>query len=173
MLDSLITSKTRIKLLYKLFLNPDSSGHLRGLANEFGESTNSIRTELNRMVDFGLLVSVDSGMRKEYRANKNHPLYGDINNILLKTSGIEDLIESISKMSGDVDQVVLDQKMESINEKGVLINLKIIGQGVNKDFVTQVTKKLNNNMKSNQLSISFLSKDDKVNQGLILWSKEI
>jgi len=37
MLDSLITSKTRIKLLLKFFLNTSTHAYLRGLADEFGE----------------------------------------------------------------------------------------------------------------------------------------
>ncbi|HIO73555.1 MAG TPA: ArsR family transcriptional regulator, partial [Flavobacteriales bacterium] len=43
MLDSLITSKTRVKLLLKFFLNPNTSAYLRGLSTEFGESTNAVR----------------------------------------------------------------------------------------------------------------------------------
>ena len=49
MLDTLITSKTRIKLLMKFFMNPRTRAYLRELASEFGESTNSIRVELNRL----------------------------------------------------------------------------------------------------------------------------
>ena len=37
MLDSLITSKTRIKLILKFFLNPETRAYLRGLSEEFGE----------------------------------------------------------------------------------------------------------------------------------------
>ena len=49
MLDSLITSKTRLKLLMKFFMNPGTRAYLRELAKEFNESTNSIRIELNRL----------------------------------------------------------------------------------------------------------------------------
>ena len=43
MLDSLITSKTRLRLLIKFFISQANKGHLNGLANEMGESANSIR----------------------------------------------------------------------------------------------------------------------------------
>ena len=43
MLETLITSKTRVKLLMKFFLNPGTRAYLRGLATEFDESTNSVR----------------------------------------------------------------------------------------------------------------------------------
>lgn len=42
LLESLITSKTRVNLLLKLFLNSGNSSLLRGLQKEFGESTNAM-----------------------------------------------------------------------------------------------------------------------------------
>ena len=78
MLDSLITSKTRIKLLLKFFLNPGTRAYHRGLAAEFGESTNAIRIELNRLAEAKLLKSINVGRTIEYRANKEHSLSMDI-----------------------------------------------------------------------------------------------
>ena len=53
MLNSIITSKTRIKLLLKFFLNSNTKSYLRNLEQEFGESTNAIRVELNRLEGAG------------------------------------------------------------------------------------------------------------------------
>jgi DNA-binding transcriptional regulator PaaX len=61
MIESLITSKTRIKLLLKFFLNTQTKSYLRGLETEFGESTNSIRVELNRLENAGLLSASTEG----------------------------------------------------------------------------------------------------------------
>ena len=49
MLGELITSKTRLRLLIKFFVSQANKGHLNGLANEMGESTNGIRKELNHL----------------------------------------------------------------------------------------------------------------------------
>jgi len=65
MLEALITSKTRIKLLLKFFLNSSNTGYLRGLEPEFGESTNAIRQELNRFEAADLLLTSVEG-------NKNY-----------------------------------------------------------------------------------------------------
>ena len=54
MLDSIITSQTKIKLLLRFFLNPNNSGYLRQLANDFGESTNGIRVELNKLSKYSI-----------------------------------------------------------------------------------------------------------------------
>ena len=64
MLQTLITSKTRIKLMLKFFLNSSSTGYLRGLETEFDESTNSIRLELNRFEEAGLLTSITDNNKK-------------------------------------------------------------------------------------------------------------
>ena len=55
MLETLITSKTRIWLLIKFFVNIANKGYLNSLANEFGESTNSVKKELNNLSSTGYL----------------------------------------------------------------------------------------------------------------------
>ena len=86
MINTLITSQTRIKLLKKFFLNSGTKAHLRGLESEFGESSNGIRVELNRFENAGLLNSLRDGNKKVYQANPDHPLFGDIHNIILIAS---------------------------------------------------------------------------------------
>jgi DNA-binding transcriptional regulator PaaX len=58
------------------------------LAEEFKESSNAIRLELNRFEKAGLLVSFNEGNKKIYKANSDHPLFWDIHNIVLKSVGI-------------------------------------------------------------------------------------
>ena len=89
MLDTLITSKTRVKLLLKFFLNSKTSSYLRNLESEFGESTNSIRLELNKFEEAGLLSTNMSGNKKLFKANTKHPLYFDLNSIIRKYIGID------------------------------------------------------------------------------------
>jgi len=57
MIEALISSKTRIKLLLKFFLNSSNKSYLRGLESEFGDSTNGIRLELNKLEEAGLLTT--------------------------------------------------------------------------------------------------------------------
>jgi predicted ArsR family transcriptional regulator len=83
MLNTLITSKTRVRLLVKFFLNPTMNAYLRQLADEFGESTNSVRVELNRLTEAGLLESYAEGNTIMYKAKESYPLYPEINLALL------------------------------------------------------------------------------------------
>ncbi len=103
MLNSLITSKTRVKLLLKFFLNSDNKSYLRNLEQEFGESSNAIRVELNRLEEADLLRSEVSGNKKYFCANTSHPLFKDINNIVRNSVGIDQLIERVINQVGNLE----------------------------------------------------------------------
>ncbi|MBI1222791.1 MAG: ArsR family transcriptional regulator [Bacteroidetes bacterium] len=107
MIDILISSKTRVKLLLKFFLNADTSAYLRSLESEFGESTNAIRLELNRFEKAGLLMSVHQGNRKLFGANRQHPLFADIHNILLKYTGLDQIVDRVVSRLGQLEEVYL------------------------------------------------------------------
>jgi len=75
MLESLITSKTRIRILVKFFINVANNGYLRGLAEELNESTNAIRKELNNLEEAGYLEKQAIQNKVVYKANVKHPLF--------------------------------------------------------------------------------------------------
>ena len=140
MLDTLITSKTRIKLLLKFFLNSNSESYLRNLEDEFGESTNAIRLELNKFERAGLLNSRTSGNKKMFRANIHHPLFPEIHNLLFKHLGFDHIIEKVVKNLGDIEQVFLVGKFA----KGIdteIIDLIFMGEGVNKNYLIDLVEK--------------------------------
>ena len=140
MIDSLITSKTKIKLLLKFFLNPDNSGYLRSLASEFNESTNSVRVELNKLEDAQVIVSEKSGRNKIFKANINHPLFNDIRNIILKSSGIQSVIDNILNKLGDLQLAFITGDYARGMDSG-LIDLVVIGNNINQDELNRVCQK--------------------------------
>jgi len=151
MLEALITSKTRIKLLLKFFLKPGSEGYLRGLSNEFGESTNSIRLELNRLEKAGLLKSSSEGLRKVFHANLSHPLFPDIQSIVRKYAGIDDIIERVIKHLGDPrDVYLLGDLAHGKDSKD--IELLIVGEDIDQDYLAQLTQKAQKLIQRNILS---------------------
>jgi len=107
MIETLISSKTRVKLLMKFFINASTTAYLRGLHQEFGESTNAIRVELNRLEKAGMLRSSNLGNKKIFQANQQHPLFEEIHNILLKHIGLDHIIEQVIERLGDVEEVYL------------------------------------------------------------------
>ena len=83
MLEYLITSKTRLRLLIKFFVNIANKGYLNELANEFGESTNSVRKELNNLSSAGYLNKENYNNKVIYKANVSHPLFKTIQKIII------------------------------------------------------------------------------------------
>lgn len=136
MIDTLITSQTRIKLLKKFFLNSSICAHLRGLESEFRESSNAIRIELNRFEDAGLLKSVRDGNKKIYQANKDHPLFADIHNIIIKDSGIDLLLEKIINRIGELLCVYLTGDFAHGKDSQV-IELILVGDNIDRKYLAK------------------------------------
>ncbi len=159
MLESLITSKTRLKLLLKFFLNKDNKSYLRNLETEFGESTNAIRHELNRMESAGLLTTEHIGNKKYFRANVGHPLFPDINNIIRKTIGIDQIIERIVSKMGDLQQTYLLGDLALGNDSGV-IDLLLVGENIDRSYVTQLVEKAEKHL-SRKIRFLILNAEEK------------
>lgn len=140
MLESLITSKTRIKLLLKFFLNINNQGYLRSLEHEFNESTNGIRQELNRFESAGLLLTESEGNKKLYRANIYHPLFKDINSIIRKFIGVEELLEKVIDRLGNVQQVYLEGRIAQGLESDI-IDIVIIGNEIDRNYLSVLVEK--------------------------------
>lgn len=140
MLDTLITSKTRIKLLLKFFLNSNASSYLRNLENEFRESTNGIRLELNKFEKAGLLTSRMSGNKKLYCANTKHPLFSDIHNILLKYIGFDQIINNVISKLGNVNKVYLVGSFARGVDSEV-IDLLLVGDDINREYLARLSSK--------------------------------
>ncbi len=178
MLDTLITSKTRLKLLIKFFLNSNSSSYLRGLEAEFKESTNSIRLELNRFEKAGLLKSYFKGNKKMFQANADHPLYSPINNLLIKHLGFDSIIERVINKLGDVKKViVVDDFARGVDNN--IIDLIFIGDEINKVYLTQLVEKVEEHIKRKIRYVVFkedefveYAKNNSKMESLVLWTEE-
>lgn len=126
MLTELFTSKTRIKLLLKLFLNPGVSCYLRELAKEFALSPNALKEELDSLSSAGYLEREQSGRSIYFRANQKHPFFPEISSIVRKSLGIDQLLDDVIASLGKVEAVyVLDDYAQG-KDSGI-IDLLIVG----------------------------------------------
>jgi predicted nucleotidyltransferase len=141
MIDSIITNKTRIKLLLRFFLNTETRGYLRNLETEFGESTNSIRIELNRFEEAGLLVSKVEKNKKIFQANISHPLFREINSIVRKSVGLDQMIEKIVKRIGGVRRAYITGELaRGLDTREV--DLAIIVDDYDKEYLSHLITKV-------------------------------
>ena len=158
MINSLITSQTKIKLLLRFFLNPVSKGYLRQLAKDFNESTNSIRVELNKLSDAKMLVSKKDGRNVVYQANAKHPLFKDIRNIVLKSTGIDKVIRDIINKIGDLELAFIRGDYAVGNDSG-LIDLVLVGDNINRAEVERVRAKTEK-LIERKIAIMLTTKDE-------------
>jgi len=176
LLETLISSKTRIKLLYKFFLNSHTIAYLRGLEEEFGESSNAIRLELNKFESAGFLTSHSKGNKKLFKANSSHPLFKDINNMVMKLVGLDHIIDHVLEHVGDLEKVYLVGKL-STGQKSDIIDLVLVGD-VNKIFFLDLVEKAEKKLNKKIRHVSYLPSEfdiEKITEGgikpLLLWSK--
>ena len=89
MLDILVTSRTRRKLLGAFVLNPDKKFSLTELAHEIGESVQAVRVELSLLDKAGFIFSMGTGKKKVYQLHSHYPYISEIKSIVekLKQSG--------------------------------------------------------------------------------------
>ena len=146
MLETIIPSKTRLNLLIRFFLNLAKKSHLRGLANDFNDSTNSIRLELNNLTEAGYLIKKKEKNKVNYLANHKHPLFKSLVDLVRKHTGVEDIIENIIKSVTDLKKVYLVGDYANGIDSG---NIKIYIEGnitddnyINK-LINKTEKKIN------------------------------
>ena len=140
MLQALITSKTRIKLLMKFFLNSRNTSYLRDLAAEYGESTNAIRVELNRLEEAGLLQAKWHNNKKIFRANTKHPLFDNIHQLLLRHTGIDRIVDHVVSKLGGLQQAYLCGSFARGVDSPV-IELLLVSTGINETYLQELTAK--------------------------------
>ncbi|MGB2138624.1 MAG: ArsR family transcriptional regulator [Flavobacteriales bacterium] len=167
MLNSLITSKTRLRVLVKFFIRAANKGHLNSLASEFGESTNGVRKELNKLKDAGYLVSNKEQNKVIYRANTKHPLYSVLQQLVKKHLRLDEMVETIVKRIGDVQKIILIGDYAKGIDSG-LIEVLLIANDINLEYIDELEKKLKNKI-GRKVVFSMESEEE----GIVLYDKEI
>lgn len=177
MIETLISSKTRIKLLLKFFLNSNTTAYLRSLESEFGESSNAIRVELNRFEEAGMLNSFNQGNRKYFQANTAHPMYNEVHNILKKQFGIDKIIEGVIERLGEVERVfVIGELAKGMDSP--IVDLVIIGN-INKEYLINLIDKDEKLISKKIRYISYsplefsYAKELELKESLLIWEKDI
>ena len=164
MLNQLITSKTRLRLLIKFFISQTNKGYLNGLANEMGESTNSIRKELNHLYDAGYIKKIKNENKIEYKVNSKHPLYETLKKVVFKHLGLEDIVETVISKMGNVKKIiVIGDYAEGIDSGNIEVFL--IGDDLNFNYISQLEEKIEkliNRKVSFYLASKFLSDQEHI-----------
>ncbi len=126
-LSSLLSSRVKSEV-FRLLFGPDAHElHVRDIARRAHLNDATVRQELRRLREMGLVSLRRNGNRAYYRAETSHPLYPDIRNIVLKTAGLVDVLREALEPS-TVKVAFVFGSIASGNEKATSdVDLMVIG----------------------------------------------
>ena len=139
------------------------------MASEFNESTNSIRKELNNLSGAGYLLKSKKDNKIMYNANTSHPMFTVLQKIVRQHLGLEDIVETVIKRIGDVEQIALTGEYAKGIDSGN-IEIVINGLDVDIDYLEKIKTKIK---KKIGREVSFLLNQKLDLNSIVLYKKTI
>lgn len=131
MLEDLITSKSRVKLLNVFLSYPSDMFHVRELVRRTGDEINAVRRELAFLEKKGILSKEPRANRVYYYFNKNYEFYFDLLRIGTKTIGLGDKILKNKVKLGKVKYAMFSGRFARRLPKGPEeVDLLVVGSVV-------------------------------------------
>jgi DNA-binding transcriptional ArsR family regulator len=124
--SGLITSKTRIRILMRIFLNPERNVYLRELADEFQASPSHIKNELDQLKEADLVTSRKNGRQVLFSANKKHPVFNELHSMVKKALGMDRILDSMIDRLGNLEKAILVDDYAEGKDTGI-IDLVLVG----------------------------------------------
>ena len=155
-------------MLIKFFVSAANQGYLNGLANEFNESTNSIRKELNNLSDAGYLLKSKQNNKVIYNADIKHPLFKVLQKIVRQHLGLEEIVETVISRMGDLEIIALTGDYANGIDSGI-IEIVVIGNDVNNDYLDNIKIKIKDKISRD---VHFIIHNKVPRDGIILYKKE-
>lgn len=150
-LSEILSSKIRAEVFRLLFGVTDQALHMREIERRSGYAIGTIQSELKKLLRLDLVKKRRDGNRLYYRANKDHPLYPDIHHLVLKTTGLVEVLQMALKPVSGISIAFVFGSIASREEKAESdIDLMVIGLiGLRKltallsDASTQIDREIN------------------------------
>lgn len=89
---TILFPKVRAEVLRLLFADASREVHLRDLTRQSGLGLGTVQDELEKLSSADLVASRRDGNRRYYRANSGHPLFPDLQKLVLKTTGLREVL---------------------------------------------------------------------------------
>ena len=93
-LAELLSSRARAEIFRLLLSGTGEELHVREIERRSGLNDSTLRQELRKLVRLDIVQSRRDSNRVYYRAKTESPLYPEIRNLVLKTSGLSDVLKS-------------------------------------------------------------------------------
>lgn len=128
MFEDLITSKTRVKVLYSFFESPEEMYHVREIVRRVEEEINAVRRELIFLEKKGLLKREPRANRVYYYPDKNYPFYFDLIKLMSKSRGVgADIIKNKIKLGKIKFAMLSGRFVRGIRQNPEEVDLLVVG----------------------------------------------
>jgi uncharacterized protein len=105
---SALVGQTRARVLSLFFGPARETLYLRQIVRHLGTGSGVVQRELHRLSEAGILQREVLGRHVCYRANRNCPVFGELQGLVVKTAGIADVLRAaLSGLSGRVQAAFL------------------------------------------------------------------
>ena len=127
-LQNLMISRVRVKMLELFFLNAEEMYYVRQITREIKEEINAVRRELARLLSCGLLKSEERGNRLYYFLNKKYLYYQEIQQMIVKGTGLGKKIRKKRRKLGKLNFVMFSGRyIRGLNPTRDEVDLLVIG----------------------------------------------
>ena len=127
-LAELLSSRARAEIFRLLLSGTGEELHVREIERRSGLNDSTIRQELRKLVRLDLVQSRRDSNRLYYRAKIENPLYPEIRNLVLKTSGLADVLRSALADKRIRVAFVFGSIAHGEEKAGSDVDLMVIGQ---------------------------------------------
>lgn len=128
LLAELLSSKARAEIFRILFGTGGASLYLREIERRSGFSAGTVQQELRKLHRLDLIVQRRDGNRLYYHANREHPLFPEISNMVLKTVGLADLLgEALRETPGIRVAFIFGAFAGNVEKARDAVDLMIVG----------------------------------------------
>lgn len=135
-LELIFYSKVRAEVFRLLFGLNANNMYLGEIESITGFANRSIQEELNKLRKLELLVKTRDRSRVYYAANQEHPLYAEIRSIVLKTSGLKDIL-SAALQSNKIEYAFVFGSLAQQSDRAESdVDLMIIGELTNRELAS-------------------------------------
>lgn len=125
----LLFPRVRAEILRLLFADAEREVHGRDLARQSGLNVKTVQDELERLSQADLVNSRRDGNRRYYRANGSHPLFTNLQQLVLKTSGLRDvLVDALKGVKGIEVALVFGSLAAGPGKARSDVDLLVIGE---------------------------------------------
>ena len=109
-LQDFMISRVRVKMVTLFYSNPEEMYYVREITRAIKEEINAVRRELDRMLGNGMLRSEERGNRLYYQLNKRYLYHQELQQMVVKSSGIGAKLRKYRRKLGQVSFVMFSGK---------------------------------------------------------------